>query len=150
MRHPEFPEEKLWLVVARSKGRSEPWYLLTNDPVTTVAEAWRLVRAYARRWQMEMAFRYTKSELAFESPRLWTWERRRKLLLLATLAYAFLLTLLREAWEPFRVWLLRQYCHRTGKRAREAPSPLYRLRTALGRLWLDFPARPSGLPQTPG
>lgn len=30
-----------------------------------------MVFAYARRWQIEMAFRYTKSELALESPRLW-------------------------------------------------------------------------------
>lgn len=150
VRHADYPEAPLWLVVGRSKGRPEPWYLLTNEPVTTAAEAWRLVRAYARRWQMEMSFRYTKSELAFESPRLWTWDRRLKLLLLATLAYAFLLTLLREAWETLRVWLLRQFCHRTGKRARETPSPLYRLRTALGRLWLAHPAAPPGLAQNPG
>lgn len=150
VRHADYPEQPLWLVVGRSEGRSEPWYLLTNEPVTTAVDAWRIVRAYARRWQMEMSFRYTKSELAFESPRLWTWERRVKLLLLATLAYAFLLTLLREVWEPLRVWLLRQFCHRTGKRARETPSPLYRLRTAISRLWLAHPASPPGLVQNPG
>ena len=34
-------------------------------------ENWDVVFAYARRWQIEMSFRYGKSELAMESPRLW-------------------------------------------------------------------------------
>lgn len=96
--------------------------------------------AYARRWQIEMTFRYNKSELAMESPRLWSWERRMKLLMMAALAYAFLLSLLDGALELLREWLLRNYCHRTGKRGRETPAPLYRLRSALSRLWLEFPA----------
>jgi hypothetical protein len=38
----------------------------------------------------------------------------------------------------------------TGKRGREVPTPLYRLRSALSRLWLAYPAtQPSPL-QTPG
>jgi hypothetical protein len=52
------------------------------------------VFAYARRWQIEMTWRYSKSELTFESLQLWTWERREKFLLLAILPYAFLLSLL--------------------------------------------------------
>ena len=142
--HPDYAAP-LWLVVARSatgKSRREPWYLLTNEPIETTADAWNVVLAYARRWQIEMAFRYTKSELALESPRLWRWENRLKLLLMVTLAYAFLLSLLDERLELLRAWLLRYFCHRTGKRARETPSPLYRLRAALGRLWLAHPAAP--------
>jgi hypothetical protein len=135
------PEGDLWLVVARSGvPGQEPWYLLTNEPVKTAEDAWRVVLAYARRWQIEMSFRYNKSELAMESPRLWAWERRIKLLLMVTLAYAFLLSLLDETLELLREWLLRHYCHRTGKRGRETPAPLYRLRAALSRLWLDFPS----------
>jgi hypothetical protein len=61
-----------------------------------------------------MSWRYGKSELAMESPRLWTWERRLKLLLVATLAYAFLLSLLRSERLTLRHWLLRSWCHRTG------------------------------------
>lgn len=149
VQHPEY-DRPLWLVIARRKGRPEPWYLLTSEPIATAADAWRVVRAYARRWQIEMSFRYAKSELALESPRLWTWERRLKLLLLATLAYALLLSLLDESLEWLRTWLLRHFCPRTGKRARETPSPLYRLRSALGRLWLAYPLTPPGLPQNPG
>lgn len=89
--------------------------------------------------------------MAYESPRLWLWETRRKLLLLASLAYAFLLSLLDEAAAPIRAWLLRYWCHRTGKRSREISTPLYRLRTALSRLWLACrPALPTWLLQNSG
>lgn len=140
VRHSQY-EGTLWLVVSRPGVGREPWYLLTNEKITTPEAAWKIVLAYARRWQIEMAFRYTKSELAFESPRLWKWEGRLKLLLMATLAYAFLLTLL--SWPELCAWLLRHYCHRTGKRSRDTPTPLYRLRDALSRLWLSCHAHPA-------
>lgn len=101
-----------------------------------------MVLAYARRWQVEMAWRYSKSELAMESPRLWFWDNRLKLLLMVTLAYAFLLSLLDPARQSLRQWLLRYWCHRTGKRSQNASAPLYRLRSALSRLWLAFPPPP--------
>lgn len=82
---------------------------------------------------------YGKSELALESPRLWAWERRHKLLLIVTLAYAFLLSLLTGMDASVRQRLLRQWCHCTGTRSQETPAPLYRLRSALSRLWLAFP-----------
>jgi len=141
VRHPLYPAP-LWLVVSRpGKGR-EPWYLLTNEPVLTAADAWRVVFAYARRWQIEMSFRYGKSDLSMESPRLWKWENRLKLLMMATLVYAFLLSLLDPSLQPLREWLLRWWCHRNGKRNREASVPLYRLRSAISRLWLDYRYRP--------
>jgi hypothetical protein len=128
----------LWLVVSRpGKGRS-PWYLLTNEPIESVDDAWRVVFAYARRWQVETTYRYAKSELAMESPRLWQWETRLKLLLMATLVYAFLLSLLDPDLEALRQWLLRFWCHRTGQRHRDVSMPLYRVRSALSRLWLAF------------
>ena len=123
---------------------------MTNEPIETAEDAWKIVLAYARRWQIEMAFRYGKSELGMESPRLWKWERRLKLLLMVTLAYAFLLSLLNERLELLRQWLLRYFCHRTGAWGREAPTPLYRLRSALSRLWLAYPATQPSLGQTPG
>jgi hypothetical protein len=83
--------------------------------------------------------RYDKCELAFESPRLQTWERQFKLLLLVALAHAFLLSLLKP--DPLLVvnWLLRTYCHRTGKWRQFVLTPLDRLRAALSRLWLTHP-----------
>ncbi|GIV97982.1 MAG: hypothetical protein KatS3mg057_2639 [Herpetosiphonaceae bacterium] len=140
--HPEHARP-LWLVVARQGAGHEPWYLLTADRIETAEAAWRVVLAYARRWQIEMAWRYTKSELAMESPRVQSWERRLRLLLLVALAYAFLLTLLKPQLALVRQTLLRGWCHRTGKRSRETATPLYRVRSALSRLWLDY--RPSPL-----
>jgi hypothetical protein len=130
--------QPLWLIVARRKGLS-PWYLLTNQPAHTPELAWQIVLAYARRWQVEMTLRYNKSELAFESPRVFQWQPRHKLLLIAALAYAFLLSLLAPVLTPLSSWLLHTFCHRTGKRSRETPAPLYRLRFALSFLWLTHP-----------
>jgi len=36
-------QQPLWLVVARSQHRPEPWYLLTSEPVQDAAAAWRVV-----------------------------------------------------------------------------------------------------------
>jgi len=74
-----------------------------------------------------------------ESPRLWTWTNRLKLLLMASLVYAFLLSRLNPMLLPLRTWLLRHWCHRTGKRCQGASAPLYRLRAALAALWLAYP-----------
>ena len=89
-----------------------------------------------------MAFRYNKCELGMESPRVWTWERRLKLLSMVTLAYAFLLSMLNPNMHALIEVLLTRFCHRTGKRSREISAPLYRLRAALSRLWLAFPTYP--------
>lgn len=127
--------QPLWLVVARLGAGREPWYLLTNEVIGTLADAWAGVLAYARRWQIEEVWRASKSELAFESPRVEEWEVRRKLLLLACLAYAFLLHLLAPSFDELRAYLLRNWCHRTGRRYQAVAAPFYRLRSALSRLW---------------
>jgi len=137
VRHPDY-EQQLWLVVSRPGKGQPPWYLLTTEPVVTEQDAWNIVFAYARRWQIEMMWRYSKSELACESLRLWSWETRLKLLLMVSLVFAFLLTLLEERCEGLRTWLLHYWCHRTGKRCRDTPTPLYRLRWAICRLWLTY------------
>lgn len=131
-------QHALWLVVARRKHQP-PWYLLTTETIQQPADAWQIVQAYARRWQVEMALRFCKAELAFESPRLQAWQTRMKLLLMASLCYAFLLSLLDPQLQPLRYWLLRTFCHRTGKRSRETPAPLYRLRLAISHFWLTHP-----------
>ena len=142
--HAAYPEP-LWLVISRPGQGREPWYLLTNEPIESASDAWRVVLAYARRWQIEMAFRFTKSELALESPRLWFWENRLKLLQMVSLTYAFLLQLLQPARRSLCDSLLRVACPRTGKRSRETPTPLYLLRIALCALGASLPT--PGLPQ---
>jgi hypothetical protein len=138
------PEEErpLFLVVSRPGYARKPWYLLTSEPVLTSEQAWKIVFAYARRWQIEMSLRFTKSEMAFESPRLLAWQARLKFLLIASLAYAFLLSLLPNT--DFLFQLISTFCHRTGKWSQDLSAPLYRLRLALSRLWLQF--RPHSLP----
>ena len=135
-------ERLLFLVVSRPGYGRKPWYLVTTEPVHTPEQAWQIVFAYARRWQIEMSLRFTKSEMAFESPRLQAWEARLKFLLIASLAYAFLLSLLAKT--NFLWNFISRYCHRTGKWSRTISTPLYRLRLALSRLWLTF--RPHSLP----
>jgi hypothetical protein len=147
--HPDF-DAPLWLVVSRPGSGREPWYLLTSEPIASTEDAWRIVFAYARRWQIEMAYRYAKSELAMESPRLWFWHNRLKLMLMVSLVYAFLLSLLSPATQSLRDWLLRHWCHRTGKRYRSFAIPLYRLRSAISRLFLAYPASPPFAWKSPG
>jgi hypothetical protein len=133
--HPDYADTPLTLIICRpgKKGR-QPWYLLTNEKVENDKHAWKLVHAYARRWQVEQSFRFSKSELAMESCRLWFWHNKMKLLQIVTLVYAFLLSLLQDQLQDKREKLLRYGCHRTGKRCREASTPLYRIRLALTNL----------------
>jgi len=140
VRHPEHPDLPLWLVVVRRTGGS-PWYLLTSEPVENAAQAWKVAMAYARRGPIELAWKTCKSEWGMQSPRLWDWESRLKLLGLATLAYAFLLHLLTEPFVLLRRWLFRYACHRSGRHLRSTRVPLARLRLALSRLWLAYPPR---------
>lgn len=149
VRHKHLPE-RLCLVVSRPGQGREPWYLLTNEPVENERDAWRIVLYYARRWQIEMLWRYAKSELAMESPRLWFWENRLKLLSMVALVYAFLVSLLRADCDLVRRLLLRYGCHRTGKRSREASTPLYRIRLALSYLWQTYRPNLQIPTQTPG
>jgi hypothetical protein len=135
LRHPS-SGERLYLVKARVK--KGVMYLITNDPVQTETQAWDTFFTYRRRWQIEMSFRYAKCELALECPRLWSLEARLKLLSMVMLVYAFLLSLLDPGHHELAQALLRFKCHRTGKRCRNTPAPLYRLRWALSRLWNDY------------
>jgi hypothetical protein len=70
VRHPDHLDQPLWLVIAHNFG-GLPWYLLTNEPITGAQDAWGMMFAYARSFQMELTWRENKSELAFHSPRLW-------------------------------------------------------------------------------
>ena len=134
--HAAYQDCPLTLLICRPghQGR-QPWYLLTNEKIATDKQAWQLVQAYARRWQIEQSFRFTKSELGMESCRLWFWENKMKLLQVVALVYAFLLTLLDKNLQHYIRSLLRAGYHRTGKQGRTAPAPLYRIRLALANLF---------------
>lgn len=125
--------QPLWLVVSRGRRGTEPWRLLTTEPIHGADDARRIVRVYARRWQVECAVRFGKSALGAESVRVRRWDHRLKLLGLLTLAYAFLVYLLTTQSEQIRR-LLRLGCHRTGSHASAVATPLYRLHAALAYL----------------
>jgi len=135
VRHAEYGQQ---LSVVKARVNRHIWDLLTNERVHTEAQAWEIFFAYRRRWQIETSFRYGKSELAMESPRLWSFENRLKLLGMVTLVYAFLLHLLTPASRHLVEAVLRLKCHRTGKWCQEVIAPLYRVRWALSRLWDHF------------
>lgn len=128
-----------WLIASRPGQGRKPWYLLTNEPLETLDDAWTMVFAYARRWQVEMTLRFEKAELGMASPRLQTWDRLCKLWQVLALVYAFLLRLLDWRLIPLREWLLQYGCPRTGKWRQHVLTPLYRLVEALAVLWTTHP-----------
>lgn len=138
VRHPDYPGDLFFVVVRQGKGR-EPWYLLTNEPVCTQEQAWDITFSYVSRWKIEEAFRFQKTEVLIESVRLHGWEPRRKLLLLVTLAYGFLLGMLASPRDLACARLLLQWDHRADWHQWKATLPVYRLRWALSRLWSSHP-----------
>lgn len=131
--------QPLWLVVSRPGGGRPPWYLLTNEPAETAEQAWQIILAYGRRWQVELSLRFEKAELGAESLRVFSWEVRQRLFLMLAVVHAFCLQLLSPPLKALKDYLLQHWCHRTGKRSRATSAPLVRLRLALALLWLHFP-----------
>lgn len=136
--HPDFPQLPLYLIVVRDKkGSQSPMYLLTSCPVLSNTDAWQMLHSYMHRWNIEQSFRVGKAELGLESPRLWFWENRLKLMAIVTLVYDFLLSMIRN-WNSFIPILLKNWCHRTGNRYRNASIPIYRLRLAISNCLLNL------------
>jgi len=136
VKHPAFGDKQLYLIIVRDRhNHISPMYLLTSVPIENAKIAWEMFHSYMHRWNVEQAFRFCKTELGMESPRLWFWENRLKLLGIAALVYDFLLSLLRN-WRTWTNILMRNWCHRTGSRYLEATIPIYRLRAAIANCML--------------
>jgi hypothetical protein len=133
--HPDFPDWPVTLLGGRRKG-ANPWYLGTNEPVESAEDAWKGVRAYARRWRVEVLVRHLKRELAIQSLRVSRWEDRLKRLRLVRLASAFLRQMMAQDKKKAGQGLMASACRRTGPHLRAVERPLSRLRLALSRLWL--------------
>ncbi len=110
----------------------------------TAQQAIHIAQIDARRWQVEWASRFLKSELAVESPRLQIWERREKLLAVVFLVYARFVHLL-LIHDPLVHAVLEAEAHRTGRRTRFTYAPLYRLRLALARLLTRYLPTPAAI-----
>lgn len=134
--HPESPDNQLFLVIIRDrKNYNSPMYILTSITIETKAQAWEVMFSYMHRWEAEQSFRFLKSEMGIEAPRLWFWDNRMKLLGIVAIAYEFLLHLMRN-WKIWSNPFMRTWCHRTGERYRNASIPLYRLRLAISNCLL--------------
>src|SRR6185436_18282210 len=98
--------QQLYLIIVRCKNKKQPpMYLLTNVLVDTPGMAWEILFSYIKRWEIEQVFRFGKTALALESPRVWFFQNRLKLLHLVTLVLAFLLQLVQQQQQQCLVWL---------------------------------------------
>lgn len=142
--HADYPDHQLFLIIVRDKHNyNGPMYLISSIPIQTKAQAWEMLFSYMHRWEAEQGFRFLKSELGLESPRLWFWDNRMKLMAIVTLAYDFLLNIMIK-WRSWVPQFFRRWCHRTGERYRNASIPLYRLRMAISTCLTVMWAQSSG------
>ena len=130
----DFKDSTFYLIIIRdTKSKQPPVYLLTSLEIQNKQMAWEMCFSYMKRWDIEQIFRFAKSEMGLESPRLWFWENRLKLMAIVGLVIAFLLTLL-ICWATWCRQFIQFWCHRTGNRCRNASTPIYRLRLAISYL----------------
>ncbi len=81
----------VWIVKVEVEGAAnDPWYLLTDWPVTTQAEAVRLFRFYRRRWSVEDTFKFVKTCFGAEEVQMLHLEAIRRLVAYAWVAAGFL------------------------------------------------------------
>jgi hypothetical protein len=84
-------QRPVWLVEVRLEGAHEdPWWLITDRPVTTAEEAAEIFRMYRQRWAIEDAFKVGKQCLGWEEVQLLAYEAVRLLVALGWVAAGFL------------------------------------------------------------
>ena len=84
-------QRQVWLVEVRLEGaQEEPWWLLTDRPVTTAEEATEVFRMYRQRWAIEDAFKIGKQCLGWEDVQVLAYEAVRTLVALGWVAAGFL------------------------------------------------------------
>ena len=98
-------ERAVWLVEVRLEGaHEEPWWLLTDRPVTTPEEATEIFRMYRQRWAIEDAFKVGKQCLGWEDVQVLKLEAVRTLVALGWVAAGFLYELgVTLAWPEVRL-----------------------------------------------
>lgn len=83
--------QSLWLVeVALASVASEPWWLLTDHPVTTADEAVTIFRMYCMRWAIEDTAKVAKQCLGWEDVQVLGYAAVRLLVALGWVAAGFL------------------------------------------------------------
>ena len=126
----------LYMVLQWLEGEERPWILLTNERIESAEDAWRIVRIYWRRMEVEQSLRYVMSELGLESFRVRRMKAIKKLFALAMTVLALLV----ELFEG-QSHLVEVIC-RLGRwlgLKKEKPT-LYKLRWGLRKLLLSAPS----------
>lgn len=101
----EWRERAIWLVEVRlERVASEPWWLVTDRPVTNAAEATEIFRMYRQRWAIEDAFKVGKQCLGWEEVQVPDFDAVRLLVALGWVAAGFLHELgVSLEWEEVRL-----------------------------------------------
>jgi len=101
----EWRERAIWLVEVRLEHvTSEPWWLITDRPVTDADAATEIVRMYRQRWAIEDAFKVGKQCLGWEDVQVLDFEAVRLLVALGWVAAGFLYELgVSLEWEEVRL-----------------------------------------------
>jgi hypothetical protein len=83
-----------WLVEVRlARVPGEPWWLLTDRPVETAAQAAEVFRMYCQRWAIEDAFKVAKTCLGLEDVQVLHFDAVRLLVALGWVAAGYLFSL---------------------------------------------------------
>ncbi len=83
--------QAVWLVkVAIDNAVGDPWYLLTDWPVTDATSITRIFAFYCRRWAIEDTFKFVKTCFGLEKVQVLTLEAVRTLVAFAWVAAGFL------------------------------------------------------------
>jgi len=101
----EWRERAIWLVEMRLTGvGTEPWWLVTDHPVTTADEATEVFRMYRQRWAIEDSFKVGKQCLGWEDVQVLDFDAVRLLVALGWVATGFLYELgVTLEWEEVRL-----------------------------------------------
>ncbi len=83
--------QSLWLVEVRLRGvESEPWWLVTDHPVTTAEAGTTIFRMYCMRWAIEDTAKVAKQCLGWEEVQVLAYDAVRLLVALGWVAAGFL------------------------------------------------------------
>jgi hypothetical protein len=83
--------QRAWLVLVElANVASEPWWLITDQPVATAEQARRVFQMYRMRWAVEDSFKVGKQCLGWEAVQLLDYEAVRLLVALGWVAAGFL------------------------------------------------------------
>jgi hypothetical protein len=101
----EWRTRSMWLVEVRLGGvTSDPWWLLTDRPVTDAESATEIFRMYRQRWSIEDGFKVGKQCLGWEDVQVLDFAAVRLLVALGWVAAGFLYELgVSLEWEEVRL-----------------------------------------------